>query len=100
MFVVVYFVIDSVVDVQKIRSWETDSRTTGQEILCLFWYPNVQYRVQKSPSLDPILSQLNPTNTFTPYFFRVLSLRYCCENSPAETEENHESVNQKVLPDV
>jgi hypothetical protein len=41
-------------------SWEANRFWAGQEILRIFYYPNVCYSIHKSPSLVPILSQINP----------------------------------------
>jgi hypothetical protein len=40
-----------------------------KKILYILRKPKVHYHVQKSPSLDPILSQMNEAHTFTLYFF-------------------------------
>jgi hypothetical protein len=35
------------------------------------WNPKVHYRVQTSPPLDPVLSQLNPVHPIDPYLLKV-----------------------------
>jgi hypothetical protein len=44
-------------------SWETDSRSAGQDILHLLWNLKVHYNVFKSLQLAPILSTMNPVHT-------------------------------------
>jgi len=52
-------------------SWEANSHSASQEIPCLLWNPKIDYHVQKSPILTPILSQMNPFHTFPPYFPKI-----------------------------
>jgi hypothetical protein len=52
----------------QIPSWEANSYSASQEILRLLWNPKVHYRVQKKPTLEPILSQMHPFHTFPLYF--------------------------------
>jgi len=49
-------------------SWEADSHTASQEILCLLWNLKVYYWVHKGLPLVPILTQMHPVHTLTPYF--------------------------------
>jgi hypothetical protein len=46
----------------------SDCRSLRQEIPRHLWYPNVHYHVHKSPPLDPVLSQMNPTHILRYYF--------------------------------
>lgn len=46
----------------------SDSGSASQETTRLLQNPNVYHNVQKIPPLDPILSQLNPVHSCTPYF--------------------------------
>jgi len=54
------------------HSW-AHSRSNVQEITQLLWNPKVQlhYHVYKEMPLVPILSQMNPVHTLTPYLFKI-----------------------------
>jgi hypothetical protein len=52
-------------------SWEVDSRSAGKEILHLLWNLKFQYRLHNILPPKPIISQMNPAHTFTPYFFKI-----------------------------
>jgi hypothetical protein len=55
-------------------SWEANNNhSASQEILRLLWNPKVHNRVHNSPSLVPILSQINSAHTFPPYFPKIHS---------------------------
>jgi len=49
-------------------SKEDDSHSATQQIPCLYGLPKVHYHVHKNLPLDPILSQITPVHTFTPYY--------------------------------
>jgi hypothetical protein len=49
--------------------WEADSRSVSQEIPRLLRNPKFRYYVHKSSTQVPILSQMNPVQTFPNNFF-------------------------------
>jgi hypothetical protein len=55
--------------IKQSPSWEANSRSLSQEIPRLLCNPNVQYCLNKNPPLVPLLSQMNPVQNLTPYFF-------------------------------
>jgi len=53
--------------------WKTNSRSASQEIPRLVLNFKVHYRVHKSPSLVPVLSQMHPVPTLPSYFPKIHS---------------------------
>jgi hypothetical protein len=51
--------------IEQIPSWEADSRSVGEEILCLSWNAEVHYRVHKNQPLDYILRRINTDYSLT-----------------------------------
>jgi hypothetical protein len=54
---------------QQSPSWEANCHSTSQEIPYILW----NLKVHKSQPLVHILSQLNPINTFPPFFSKIRS---------------------------
>jgi hypothetical protein len=52
-------------------SWEANSRSANQEILCFLRNPKFHYRIHKSQPEVPILSQMNPVNTNISYYSKI-----------------------------
>jgi hypothetical protein len=55
----------------EIRSSEAASRSATQEIFNILWNRHVYNRVHKSPSLFPMLSQMNPVHSTPSYFSKI-----------------------------
>jgi hypothetical protein len=54
-------------------SWEADSHSASQEIPRHSWNPKIHFRVHKSPPMVPTPIQMNPVQTFPPYFRKIYS---------------------------
>jgi len=58
----------------KHSPWESGIRSAGQKVPHPLWNPKVQYRVQHSPLLDSVLSQMNTLHILTQYLRSILIL--------------------------
>lgn len=58
---------------EQIPSSKANSSSASTEIPYILWYLKVHYRVQKSLSFVPVLSQTNPLHSTPPqsYFFKI-----------------------------
>jgi hypothetical protein len=54
---------------EQIPSREVNIRSDSHKIPLLLWNPTVRYLLEDSPSLVPIVSQMNPVHKLTLYFF-------------------------------
>jgi hypothetical protein len=52
-------------------SSEANSHLDNKEVPHLLWNPQIYYRVHKSPTLVPILNQMNPIHSMLIYFFKI-----------------------------
>jgi hypothetical protein len=52
-------------------SWETASSPATQEFPNIFWNPEVHYHIHKSPTLVPILKQINSVHTIPSYLPKI-----------------------------
>jgi hypothetical protein len=57
---------------ERSPSWETNSHSANQEIPHLLWNSKIHYRVDKSPSLVRILSQIHPVHNLPSCFSEIL----------------------------
>jgi hypothetical protein len=53
-------------------SKEAANRAATQELLSVLWNPKVHYSVHKSPSVVPILSQIDPIHTIPSYLSKII----------------------------
>jgi hypothetical protein len=57
-------------------SWEAANCAATQELPSILWNPKFHCRVHKSPTLVPILSQINPIHTIPSYLSKIHSNNY------------------------
>jgi hypothetical protein len=53
-------------------SWETNSRSVGQEIPLLLWNTKVDYHVHKSPPLVPVLGEIIQSTSSLPLSLKCI----------------------------
>jgi len=66
-------------------SWQAVSHSASQKIPHFLWMLNVHYRVQNSPPLLPVLSQMNPVHTL-PYYFAKIHAIIIIPSTPSSSE--------------
>jgi hypothetical protein len=60
--------LDQTQSVEQSPSWEANSSLAIRGIPHILWIVEFRHRVHKSPTLDPVLSQINPVHNPPPYF--------------------------------
>jgi hypothetical protein len=70
---------------ESLSPWESPSKansfSSGKVILRLLWNSKFHYRVHKSPSLVPVLFQINPAHICTACFFTI-SFNVTAQSTP------------------
>jgi len=56
---------------EHVPSWEADRYAYSQEFHQILWNPTAHFRIHKCPPTVPILSQLYPVHTTTPYLLKT-----------------------------
>jgi hypothetical protein len=77
---------------EQISSWEANNHPASQEISQSLCNLKIHYRFHKGPPLVPILSQMNPGHTLTPYFPKIHSNQF----SAAEVVPKNPSKNEAL----
>ena len=67
---------------------ETNRFSASQEIPCILWNPNVQYRNHKCPPPVPFSSHIDPVHVLTPHFLKI-HINIILPSTPGSSKWSH-----------